>query len=305
MRSARHGLPSSTIVAALAGCLLLALTHASPALAHAQLLGTSPASGSTVATQPAEVIFQFNQNVGGTAGAVRVYNAQGDEVDDLDVSHPDGNEHWMGVGLRPHLPDGTYTGTYRVISADTHIVYGGLVFSIGHPGAAPKYTVAGLIGRNEAGRVTKIAFGVVRALDYLSIALMIGGLLFMQAVWGPALGDLARPQPRWSLASGAFTRRAGRLLAVAVLLGLLVSLLGILLQGASGRRRIAVELAESHARRKHPRKSLRLGMGRARPRLAGARCAPARRPCRRQKSRAVSRVVRRDPGPRRRRGSTE
>ena len=46
--------------------------------AHAQLLGTSPASGSTVPTQPAEVIFQFNENVGGTAGAVRVYNAQGE-----------------------------------------------------------------------------------------------------------------------------------------------------------------------------------------------------------------------------------
>ena len=74
---------------------------------------------------------------------MRVYNAQGDEVDNLDVSHPDGNEHWMGVGLKPHLPDGTYTGTYRVISADTHIVYGGLVFNIGHAGAAPKYTVAG------------------------------------------------------------------------------------------------------------------------------------------------------------------
>ncbi len=233
MQSARRGLPRSTIIAALAGLLLLALSHASPAFAHAQLLGTSPASGSTVASQPAQVIFQFNQNVGGTAGAVRVYNAQGDEVDNLDVSHPDGNEHWMGVGLKPHLPDGTYTGTYRVISADTHIVYGGLVFSIGHPGAAPKYTVAGLIGRNEAGRVTKIAFGVVRALDYLSIALMIGGLLFMQAVWGPALGALAGPEPRWSLASGAFVRRAGRLLAVAVLLGLLVSLLGILLQGAT------------------------------------------------------------------------
>jgi methionine-rich copper-binding protein CopC len=47
-------------------------------------------------------------------------------------SHPDGNEHWMGVGLKPGLPDGTYTGAYRVISADTHIVYGGLVFNIGH-----------------------------------------------------------------------------------------------------------------------------------------------------------------------------
>ena len=84
--------------------------------------------------QPKEVIFEFNQDVGGTLGAVRVYDAQGDEVDDLNVSHPDGNEHWMGVGLKAHLPDGTYTGTYRVISADTHIVYGGLVFNIGHAG---------------------------------------------------------------------------------------------------------------------------------------------------------------------------
>ncbi len=224
---------ASLTAAAVAGWWLLVLVSAAGALAHAQLLGTSPASGSTVHTQPPEVIFQFNQNVGGTAGAVRVYNAQGDEVDDLDVSHPDGNEHWMGVGLKPHLPDGTYTATYRVISADTHVVYGGLVFSIGHPGAAPKYTVAGLIGRNEAGRVTKIAFGVVRTLDYLSIALMIGGLLFTQAVWGPALGDLAGPERRWSLASGAFSRRAGRLLAVAVVLGVLVSVLGVLLQGAT------------------------------------------------------------------------
>lgn len=235
MRAMRRpgGRFASLMAAAVAGWWLLVLVSAPGALAHAQLLGTSPASGSTVHTQPPEVIFQFNQNVGGTAGAVRVYNAQGDEVDDLDVSHPDGNEHWMGVGLKPHLPDGTYTATYRVISADTHVVYGGLVFSIGHPGAAPKYTVAGLIGRNEAGRVTKIAFGVVRTLDYLSIALMIGGLLFTQAVWGPALGDLARPERRWSLASGAFSRRAGRLLAVAVVLGLLVSVLGILLQGAT------------------------------------------------------------------------
>ena len=115
----------------------------------------------------------------GPLGAVRVYNAKGEEVDNLDVSHPEGQEHWMGVGLKPGLPDGTYTATYRVISADTHIVYGGLVFNIGHAGAAPSVTVAGLIGRNKSGKVTEIAFGVVRGLDYLSIALLLGGLAFL------------------------------------------------------------------------------------------------------------------------------
>jgi len=231
-RSSRRGRGFKSalgVAAALAG--LLAFTPS--ASGHAQLLGTSPLSGSIVKVQPTEVIFMFNQDVGGTLGAVRVYNAQGNEVDDLDVSHPDGNEHWMGVGLKPHLPDGTYTGTYRVISADTHIVYGGLVFSIGHAGAAPKFTVAGLIGKSETGRVTKVAFGVVRGLNYLTLALMVGGLAFLFFAWLPALSSVAGSEERWSLASRAFASRLRQLLALAVLLGVIVSVLGILLQGAN------------------------------------------------------------------------
>jgi copper transport protein len=213
--------------------LAATLASAPAAWAHAQLLGTSPASGATVRVQPREVTFEFNQDVGGTLGAVRVYDAQGNEVDDLDVSHPDGNEHWMGVGLKPHLPDGAYTGTYRVISADTHIVYGGLVFNIGHAGAAPKFTVAGLIGKGESGEVTTVAFGVVRALNYLTLALMLGGLVFLFCAWLPGLAALAGAQSRWIEASRAFASRLGRLLALAIVLGVLVSVLGVLLQGAS------------------------------------------------------------------------
>jgi copper transport protein len=213
--------------------VLAALIAAASAAAHAQLLGSSPQSGSTVAAQPAEVIFKFNQAVGGTAGAVRVYNAQGEEVDDLNVTHPEGQQHWMGVGLKARLPDGTYTATYRVISADTHIVYGGLVFNIGHAGAPPKFTVAGLIGRNESGEVTRVAFGVVRALDYLSLALMLGGLAFLLGGWLPGLTAVAGAEHRWVHASQAFARRLRKLLALAIVLGLVVSVLGILLQGAS------------------------------------------------------------------------
>ncbi len=217
------------------GCACAAVLASAPAaFAHAQLLGTSPLTGTVVPKQPSEVIFKFNQNVGGTLGAVRVYDAQGNEVDNLDVSHPDGQEHWMGVGLKPGLPDGTYTATYRVISADTHIVYGGLVFSIGHAGPAPKVTVAGLIARNESGEVTKLAFGAVRALDYVSLALFIGGLAFLLVAWLPGLAAAAgEPEQCWRAASRAFARRLRRLLLAAVVLGVTVSVLGILLQGAS------------------------------------------------------------------------
>jgi copper transport protein len=211
----------------------LALASASAAFAHAQLLGTYPLSGSTVAKQPSEVIFKFNQAVGGTLGAVRVYNAQGQEVDNLDVGHPEGHQHWMGVGLKPGLPDGTYTGTYKVVSADTHIVYGGLVFNIGHAGAAPKFTVAGLIGRGESGEATKLAFGVVRALDYVSLALGIGGLVFLVWAWLPALVATTEGDEAWGEASEAFAGRLELLFVVAILLGIAVGVLGILLQGAS------------------------------------------------------------------------
>ena len=214
------------------GCLAL-LAWAPAAWAHAQLTGTSPVSGATLSAQPKQVIFKFGEAVGGTLGAVRVYDAQGNEVDDLNVSHPGGNPHWMGVGLKAHLPEGTYTATYRVISADTHIVYGGLVFNIGHPSASSQVTVAGLIKRNESGRVTKIAFGAVRALDYLSIALMLGGVAFLLIAWLPGLAAIAGPEPEWRAAARAFAGRLLALLWVAVALGLLVSLLGFLLQGAS------------------------------------------------------------------------
>lgn len=220
-----HPLPFVLACAASLAC-------APAAFAHAQLLETVPAAGSTVQRQPPEVIFEFNQNVGGTLGAVRVYDARGYEVDDLDVSHPQGEERWMGVGLKPGLPDGTYTATYRVVSADTHIVSGGLVFNLGHPGTAPKLTVAGLLARGQSGRVTAIAFGVVHAVDYLTIALLLGGLVFLLFVWAPALAAVAGTEPEWRAASQTFERRMRRLLSIAVVLGVLVSVLGILLQGA-------------------------------------------------------------------------
>jgi copper transport protein len=222
------------IAATLLACVAL-LSAAPAAFAHAQLLGTSPASGATLAVQPKLVIFKFGENVGGTLGAVRVYDAAGNEVDDANVSHPTGDAHWLAVGLRAQLPDGTYTATYRVISADTHIVYGGLVFNIGHASAASKVTVAGLIKRNESGRVTKIAFGVTRALDYVSIALMLGALAFLLVAWAPALRALAETDDgeEWRAAAATFARRMRRLLYVAIALGAIISALGFLLQGAS------------------------------------------------------------------------
>jgi copper transport protein len=211
--------PKRNLIVAIA--LALALSAIAPAVAsaHALLIATQPQSGATLTRTPREVIFEFNQAVGGTPGAVRVYDASARQVDDGEVSHPDGRESWMGVGLPAHLPDGTYTATYRVISADTHIVYGGLVFNIGHASRSSQ-SVAGLINRNRSGPVTNVAFGAVRALDYVAIALVTGVLIFLLFVMPPAL------------VQGPFERRARLLIAVGLVIGLIVSVLGIVLEGA-------------------------------------------------------------------------
>jgi copper transport protein len=210
---------------------LLALALAAPAAqAHATLESTAPQRGATVHAQPRRVVFGFNEPVEGTFGAVRVFDARARRVDDNHVSHPGGVGSKVAVGLKPNLPKGTYTATYRVISADGHPVSGGLVFSVGHPGAAPAESVADLIGGSKAGPATETAFAAAKAIGYLAIALALGGLIFLVAVWRPALALGGRGL---EAAAVPFARRARSLLAVAAGLGAVATAAGIVLEGAT------------------------------------------------------------------------
>jgi copper transport protein len=220
---------------ALVGVLAAVATLALPAsaLAHAQLEGTSPARGAVLQAQPEQVTFRFGESVEGNFGAVRVFDARGARVDDGKVLHPGGRGSQIAVGLEAGLAKGTYTATYRVISADGHPVAGGLVFSVGRAGAAPAETVSDLLSGSTVGPVTQTAFGVARGLDYLAIALALGGLAFVLWIWGPALATAAGAGAAWPRASDAFAARARRLLWLAVALGVLSGLAGIVLQGAT------------------------------------------------------------------------
>ena len=184
-------------------------------------------------TAPRAVTFRFDEPVEGNFGAVRVYDAKGRRVDDSKVVHPGGRGSEVSVGLRSGLADGTYTATYRVISADSHPVSGGVVFSIGKPGTGPAATVSDLLSGSSAGPATEIAFGIARGVDYLAIALMLGGLAFLLLSWRPALVRAAGAGGGWPEASTAFAARARRMLTVAVVLGVLSGLAGIVLQGAT------------------------------------------------------------------------
>jgi copper transport protein len=212
---------------------LTALALPAPASAHAVLESSQPSRGAQVGRAPERVVLRFDEPVEAAFGAVRVYDADGKRVDSGSTRHPGGSGDSVAVDLRRGLGDGVYTATYRVISADSHPVTGGFTFTVGAGGAAPASSVADLLDAGQAGPVTEVAFGAVRALSYLAIALAAGGLAFAVAVWSPALGGVAGEGESWCAAGSAFAARARTIGLVAASLGVVCSALGLLLQGAT------------------------------------------------------------------------
>lgn len=148
------------------------------------------------------------------------------------ASHPGGRSDRLAVKLKPALPEGGYTVTYRVISADSHRVSGSFVFSVG-AGAAPAASAGRLPAGRDAGPVTSVAFATVRAVQFAAIVLAIGVLAFMLWAWLPALHEAAGAEPAWRAASSAFAVRLQRLFVGTAAAGVLSAAAGLVLQGAT------------------------------------------------------------------------
>lgn len=250
MRGRRQSTPSSSGAGKLRLLLLVlaAALFAAPsgALAHATLEGTSPPRGATVQQRPGAVVFRFDEPVEGNFGAVRVYGAEGERVDEGDAFHPDGEGTRLGVHLKPDLPDGSYTATYRVVSADGHIVSSGYVFSIGKAGKAPKETVAELVAGGSSGTATEIGMGIARGVQYAALALALGTLAFLLLAWWPARRLLSGSTSssrspsrsgedaagRWRGASIAFERRLRTVLLIAAAAGAISAAAAIVFEAA-------------------------------------------------------------------------
>jgi len=147
---------------------------AAAASAHAVLAATTPAAGSVVATAPAQVTLRFGEPVELTPAGIRVYDDQLRRVDGGGARHVAGDRDTVGVGLRPGLANGTYTVTYRVISADSHPVAGGYTFSVG-----ARSKVSGTVSDVAGGsRVVGVMLGAARFVEYAGLVVGLGGLTF-------------------------------------------------------------------------------------------------------------------------------
>ena len=178
------------------GVSLLALaclvSFARPAQAHAVLKETSPGFDEIVDEQPERVIANFSEPVEINFGALRVFDSGGERVDTDHSDHVEGDPASIAVGLQSDLADGTYTATYRVISADSHVITGAFVWHIGAPGANSEGIGDELLsGEGGSGRLEGALLGGARWLNFIGLLLLAGAVFFALAIWRRPSGSVA------------------------------------------------------------------------------------------------------------------
>jgi methionine-rich copper-binding protein CopC len=109
--------------------LLLTLTYAGSAFAHAHLTSAVPQPDGTVATAPAIVTINFTEGLEAKLSSIRVDDASGAEVDQGDVHLNPQNNKQLIVGLKP-LPPGLYKVTWKATATDTHKTNGSYMFTV-------------------------------------------------------------------------------------------------------------------------------------------------------------------------------
>jgi copper transport protein len=203
------------LIAALVVAFAVAATYSPSALAHSVLTGTQPGNDVVVPESPNEVVLEFNEPVDASLGSLRVFDGQGRQVDNGEVTQPVGRE--VAVGIDSELAPGTYTVAWRVVSADSDPISGAFVFHVVERGvAATNVSIDALTGTSPA---VDVLFTAGRFFDLALLLLVVGGSASLAVALSSAEWRIRRRL------YGVVATLAGALA--------LIGLINILLQGAA------------------------------------------------------------------------
>ncbi len=193
--------------------LLAVLDPARPAFAHASLLSAVPADGITIPDAPKTLKLDFNEPV--SPLLMRLVDPSGQVTTLTNVTAVNASV----TIVAPAMPQrGTYTLSWRVISADGHPVGGVVSFAVGHP------TTGVSAPPVEGSTAVHVAIWIVQLVLAIGLFMGAGGAVF--AAWIAA----ERPMPGQSI------------IAALMVCGLVAALVSLPLQGLDA---LAAPLSEA------------------------------------------------------------
>jgi copper transport protein len=191
-----------TVRVLLAGALVAValVVAAGPVAAHATLMESSPPDGALLADPPTRITLTFSEDVVATPDAVRLIDPDGEEVSGI-------RSVGSGAVLTADVPavgaDGSYTVSWRVVSADGHPIRGAYLFHLRESTASEPVA---------AGSSGSLAADVLRAVG--AILALAGAVLCLVAATGSSAARRRSPL-RWvPVVAGAALLGAGSVVAV-------------------------------------------------------------------------------------------
>jgi copper transport protein len=195
--------------------LVALVGFAAPAHAHATLQSSTPSNGARLDAPPRSISLKFSEHVEVSLGAIRVFGGSGRHITVGAVRHGPGDASTVVVSV-PRLRDDAYVVTWRVTSADAHVVQGAFTFTVGDAKAASAKDVAGVFSEGGGNsHVVGAAYAAGRSIAFAAMLVLLGGVFFASELW---------PQGRSS-------PRARRTLTVAFAVLFVATLVNLVLQG--------------------------------------------------------------------------
>lgn len=217
---------------------LAVLVSPQAAWAHAELVSSNPGYGDRLPAPPAELRLEFSGTMDLTGARLTLQRRNG-EMADLGqprLATPD--RRVVAIPLRAGLSDGAYSLVWFFLGGDGHLMGGEVSFDIGEAARAaagnPAPAAPGAGGAARARQWQALDPGVagppiqfeaadtpavpnqdrftialatpraiVRFLDYASLAILIGGGVFLTRVWRDGLGQRRAQQVLWWALAGS------------------------------------------------------------------------------------------------------
>jgi copper transport protein len=178
--------------------LLFIFTFPSGAFAHALLEKATPSPDSHLKSSPKEIVLVFNERLEKELYSIKVFNDEGDMVSKGKTEMSKEQKH-LKHDL-PVLPNGSYTISYSVLSADGHPIKGSYVVSIGEETVIRSDINEQLDLQNEENEsvLYGISSSLVRILYYVALLLATGWI-----VWG-TISKIEKAEIRTSFRQWAF-----------------------------------------------------------------------------------------------------